>query len=298
MVKTCIALLTLLNFINFFGCSLSNSNKKPDIVIGFNPAENADVIEAKAEIVAKLIEEKTGYKLKTFVATDFSALVEAMRTGMVHMAFLPPFSLIQAERIAKGKVLLKAVREGQSPYYYSAIITGKSFNSLQDLKGKTIAWTDPASASGHIIPKSSLMDAGIDPEEFFGKQVFAGGHDALVLSVANGTVDAGATFVNTADGSSHGAWHQFIKDPAQLKKIKVLHVSKPIPGDTFATTEPFYEKNKQTVDTIVQLLIDLGKTPEGKKVLMDLYRIDHLMPATSAEYEPLREAARRLKVFQ
>lgn len=279
-------------------CTKGGSGNSNEIVLGFNPAENVDTVEANAKALSKIVEAQTGLKLKTFVATDFGSLVEAMRSGQVNLAFLPGFSFIQAERHAGGKVLLKAVRKGRA-FYYAAIITAKpELKTLQDLKGKTIAWTDPSSASGHIMPKSALMDLKIDPDTFFSKQVFAGGHDALVLSVLNGTVDAGATLSNDAEGKE-GIWLQYLKDPAQIRKVRVLYVApSPIPGDTLSTTDKYYASHKEAVDKIVGILSDLKNTPEGKKVLMDLYHIDEMVPAKAEEYEPLRVAAKRLNITQ
>jgi phosphonate transport system substrate-binding protein len=276
------------------GCT-SNSLKN-EIVMGFNPAESADVVETKAKDLAKIIDEKTGLKLKTFIATDYGALVESMRSGRVHFGFLPPFSLIQAEKVAGAKVLLKAVRRGHG-VYYSAIITAKDYKSVKDLKGKTIAWVDPASTTGHIMAKNMLMDQGIEPDTFFSKQVFAGGHDALVLAVLNKTVDAGATFVNDPEGTD-GSWLQYMKNDADKKKIKVLMVSPPIPGDTLATTEKFMAEHKDVVEKVVQIMRDLSKTPEGRKILMDLYHIESMEDATAVEYQTLRDAAKRLNINQ
>ncbi len=290
-MKILIRLFLILIVTSFFACT---KKKNDELVLGFNPAESVDVVEANGKELAKIILDKTGLKLKTFVASDFGALVEAMRSGRVHLGFLPPFSFIQAEKVAGAKVLLKSVRRGHA-VFYSAIITAKDYKTLDDLKGKTMAWTDPSSSSGHIIAKSSLMDMGIDPDTYFSKQIFAGGHDALVLAVANKTVDAGATFVNDKEATD-GAWHQFLK-PEERDKIKVLYISPPIPGDTLSTTEKFYSENKEVVDKVTAVLLELGNTENGRKILKELYRIDSMVVASPDDYIPLRQAAQRLKIF-
>lgn len=292
MVRGLAPLLLLVASIHISGCT--KHEESGELVIGFNPVENVDTVEANGKELAKILKEKTGLTLKTFVASDFGALIEALRAGRVQFAFLPPFSLIQGEKVSDAKVLLKAVRKGRD-HFYSAIITSKDFKTIQDLKGKTIAWTDPSSASGHIMAKSALMDLGIDPDTFFSKQVFAGAHDALVLSVINKTVDAGATFSNNAEGTD-GAWQQFVKDPEQNKSVHALLVSKPIPGDTLSTSNKFYSTHKELVDKVVGVMMQLSATDEGKKILKDLYHIDSMVPAKSEDYEPLRQAARRLKI--
>ena len=271
--------------------------EKAEITIGFNPAENADVVEANGKAFSDYYKAKTGMSVKTFIATDYTALVEAMRGGQIDFAFLPPFSLVKAEEMAGAEVLMKAVRNGKS-VFYSGIITrsDKGINSIKDLKGKNIAWVDPASSSGFIIPKAALMKKeGIDPDTYFGKQVYAGSHDALVLAVLNGTVDAGATFVNDTEGKD-GAWHQFLKTPEDQKKLKMIFVSDAIPGDTMATTKKFADGHRELVEKTVKILGEMGGDPEGHRILMTLYRIDSMAPATSAEYQPVRDAAKAVDI--
>ncbi|MGE4233726.1 MAG: phosphate/phosphite/phosphonate ABC transporter substrate-binding protein [Bacteriovoracia bacterium] len=283
-------ILLVLVISSFLSCT---KTKIDEIVIGFNPPESADIVETNGKALASILFDRTGLKLKTFVANDYGALIEAMRSGRVQFAFLPVFSFVQAEKMAGAKVLLKAVRKGTTQYY-SAIITAKDYKSIQDLKGKTIAWTDPASASGHIIAKTSLMDMGIDPDTFFSRQIYAGGHDALVLAVANKTVDAGATYSDDPKGEQ-AAWTQHLKKDMS-KKIKVLMMSKPIPIDTFATTEKFQKEHPEIVEKVNETLQQLSHSKGGKKILWDLYHMEGLVPSNSSEFEPVREAVRRLKL--
>ena len=72
--------------------------------------------------------------------------------------------------------------------------TDSRFKTLADLQGSTIAWIDPNSAAGYLFPRATLRKAGFDPEKFFGKQVFAGGHDKSVAAVKAGTCDVGFAF--------------------------------------------------------------------------------------------------------
>lgn len=270
---------------------------KSEIVIGFNPAENSDVVEANGKLFSEYYKKATGLDVKTFVASDYTGLIEAMRSGKVDFAFLPPFSLVKAEEIADAKVLLKAVRKGKAVFYSAIIVRAdKGINKLEDLRGKNIAWVDPASSSGFIIPKFSLLTKKkINSDTFFGKQVFAGSHDALVLAVLNGTVDAGATYVNDQKGDD-GAWHQFLKKEDDKKKIKMIYVSDAIPGETMATTHKFALENKSIVDQSVKLFENMGNTMEGKKILTSLYKIDSMVPANSKEYQPVRDAAKAIDI--
>jgi phosphonate transport system substrate-binding protein len=290
------SLFLLIAFTQTFN-SLAATQKK-EIVIGFNPAENAEVVEINGQAFADYYRAKTGLGVKTFIATDYTALIEALRSGQVDFAFLPPFSYVKAEEVAGAKVLLKSVRKGKA-YFYSAIITraDKNYKTIEDLRGKNIAWVDPSSSSGHIFPKASLMaKKKIDPDTYFGKQVFAGSHDALVLAVLNGTVDAGATFSNDVAGKD-GAWTQFLTSDADRAKIRVVYVTDPITGDTMATSRKLLQAHPAVIDQTVKVLTEMGASEEGKKILAALYRIDAMVPAKSEDYEPVRQAARALKVM-
>jgi phosphonate transport system substrate-binding protein len=290
-------LATVFCLIPMMACSKKEENKD-EVVFGFNPAENVDVVQANSEIFAKYYKEHTGKTIKTFIATDYTALIEAMRAGRIDFAFLPPFSFVKGETIAKAKVLLKAVRKGKA-HYYSAIIVraDKGINTLDDLKGKSIAWTDPSSTAGHMIPKAAIMNQfKVEPDQFFGKQVFAGAYDSVLLSVLNGTVDAGAVFSDDESGAE-GAHTQLLKTPEEQKKLKVIFVSKPITGDTMSTTEAFAAKHPEIVEKTVKLLEEMSNSEEGKKILKDLYRIDSMIKADTKDYEPIREAAKQLNIL-
>jgi phosphonate transport system substrate-binding protein len=267
------------------------------ITMGFNPSENAEMMQANGRRFSEYFQKKMGVEVKTFIATDYIALVEALRSGKIDFAFLPPFSLIKAEQVAHARVLMKAVRHGKSVFYSAIIVRAdRGFDKIEDLAGKNIAWVDPASASGFIYPKAMLkLKKHIDADTFFRRQVFAGAHDAVVMAVLNGTVDAGATFVNDTKGED-GAWQLFLKTEADRKKIKMIFVSDPIPGETISTSQRFYREHKPLVDRFTKILGAMGADPEGRKVLVDLYNIESMAPTTSREFQPVRDAARSIHV--
>lgn len=290
-------LLALTLAVLSFTAACTKSASDNSITIGFNPAENADVVETNGKAFSDFFHKKMGTNVKTFIATDYTALIEAMRAGRVDFAFLPAFSYVKAEEMAGAKVLMKAVRNGR-PVLYSAIITraDKPFKTVQDLKGKNMAWVDPASASGFIMPKAALQKKeNINADAFFGKQIYAGSHDALVLAVLNGTVDAGATFSNDPEGKE-GSWHQYLKSEQEKAKIKMIYITDPIPGDTLAVTGKFASAHADIVEKTKKLLAEMGSEEEGKKLLKSLYHIDAMVPAESSEYQPVRDAAKSVGI--
>src|SRR5262249_36273204 len=163
------------------------------------------------------------------VGVDYSGTVEAMKARKIDVAFYGPFSYILAADVAGADVLAMTAREdGSYSTYNSVIITRKSsgITTLEELRGKSFSFSAPASTSGHLIPRSILVASGFDVDKDL-KPIFAGGHDASVLAVANGKVDAGATYED-----------QIIRmDAAGVVKqddLLVLRKSDPIPDGPIA----------------------------------------------------------------
>ena len=263
--------------------------------MGFTPAESTDKVSSNGKVLADLLEKSTGYKFQVYVSSDYTALVEAMKTNQVQIGWLPPFAFVLAEKKAGAKVLLKSVRHGQANQYSAIVVRDDSpMKTLEDLKGKTIAWTDPSSSSGHILPKSVLISKGIEPDAFFKRQTFAGSHETAVLSVMNKTVDAAATFSDTGDGKT-GSWTKFAKSFGNKAiALRAVFVTPPMPSDTVSVSKQFAESDPAKVEKIRDAIQALAKTPEGLNALKDLYGIEGLVPATSEEYAPLRDAAEKL----
>ncbi|MBC8144535.1 MAG: phosphonate ABC transporter ATP-binding protein, partial [bacterium] len=168
------------------------------------------------------------------------------------------------------------------------------YRTLADLKGKTVAWVDPTSASGHLFPKAALIEAGIDPEKHFAQQTFAGGHDAVILSVINGTIASGATYSNDTLGES-GSWTQ-LGDGAFNGKVRPIFFSRPIPGDNLATTKHLIDKHPDVVNKVRDAVMNLTNDSAGKELMQSMYHVDAMIPAKSDDYQPVRDAAELLNL--
>lgn len=257
--------------------------------IGFNPTQDSDELTAAAQAIADFLEAELGgtIEVEVFLPTDYRGLIEAMRSGNLDFAFFPPDGFVIAQREADALVLLKSVRFG-NPFYWSAIIVRKDsgIDSLADLEGKDIAWVDPNSAAGYVFPRSEIIVAGIDPDDFFANQTFAGQHDAAVLSVLNGSVDAAATFANDAENIS-GSWTQFL-EADQAAEITSIFYSRPIPGDTFSVSNAFANDFPALTFRIAAAIASI-RAPDSD-LLTNLYRIDYMVPADSSDYDVVRES--------
>jgi len=275
----------LLTF-TLIGCGESAKAVKT-LRVGFVPAEDAQQVMQNAQPLVEILHKELNMEIQPFVATDYTGIVEALRVNKLDVAFLAPASYVLAKNEANIKVVLKSERKG-IPYYYAAIITraDSGIRKLEDLRGKTFAFGDSLSTTGHVFPRKMFKERGIDPVRDFKQILYSGGHDATVLAVLNGKVDAGATYANSPD-SEDTAWMRYLKNPQDVKKIRAIAFSEPIPADNLVISGSL---DDAVAKKIVAIFLDLSRDPQGKKMLRDLYQIDGFVTATDKDYDSVRAA--------
>ena len=131
-----------------------------------------------------------------------------------------------------------------------------------------------------------FKERGIDPVRDFKQILYSGGHDATVLAVLNGKVDAGATYANSPD-SKDTAWMRYLKNPEDVKKIRAIAFSEPIPADNLVVSGSL---DPGVAKKIEEIFVELSRDPKGKEMLRELYQIDGFVPATDKDYDSVRHA--------
>jgi len=178
-----------------------DANGMPNTLIvavyeGDNPGEVTKVLNQ----VRPYLEKKLGIPVEFQKSTDYTTVIEALLSGKVHMAYLSPFSYILATQKQKLVPMVAPGLNGKPLTYRSLIFTSphSGLHSMDDVKAKshdlTLCFADPASTSGHLIPRAYLTSIGLDPKTAFKQTMFAGTHYASVLSVKSGKVDVGCSF--------------------------------------------------------------------------------------------------------
>lgn len=277
-------------FTSFF---LSCEFKKTEpFTFGFIPASEIEEVEIVADSLCTELTKQTGIEIRSFVAPDYSSLIEAIRTRHVDIAWLAPMSFVEAEAEIKQTPLLTSVRQGK-PFFYSAIFTrtDSGIRSVEDLNGKRIGWTDPTSTAGRIFPEYELRKKGINPATFFREIKYVGGHDRAVKAVLDGDVDAAASFANDTINTDN-AWHQFVKDKEQIAKIRPILYTKPIPGDVISMSTHVYSRRQADAEKLKKAILAFSVTSTGKRLIKKLNRTDALAPVQPEMYETVREAAK------
>ncbi|MBL91780.1 MAG: hypothetical protein CMH56_08235 [Myxococcales bacterium] len=175
--------------------------KKPvmqtPLTLGITATISFEIAKKDGTRLEQLMSESLGEPVSIQVYASYSSLVDALVAGMLDLAWMPPLAYVKARRQAQVIPIRKATRAGHASYK-SVLFTKKDskLKSPADLKGTRVGWVSQLSSSGYVFPRVLLMDAGINPNGFFGEEVFLDGHLAVCEAVANGTVDVGATFTD------------------------------------------------------------------------------------------------------
>ena len=274
--------------LQIFLCACNDPGKTAKILrVGFVPSEDAQQVMQNAQPIVEILRKRLGMEIQPFVATDYTGVIEALRVNKLDIAFLTPASYVLAKNEANVRVVLKSERKGV-PFYYAAIIVraDSDIKSIEDLRGRTFAFGDSLSTTGNVFPRKMFKEHGIDPVRDFKQVLFSGGHDATVLAVLNGKVDAGATYANSPDGKDT-AWMRYLKNDEEVKKIRAIAFSEPIPADNLVISADLDDELAKKIETA---FIELSGDPAGRKMLRELYQIDGFVRATDKDYDSVRLA--------
>jgi phosphonate transport system substrate-binding protein len=173
------------------GCGGRAKTERP-LKVALLPDESPATIIRKNEPLRAYLASTLKREIELVVTTDYSSMVEAMRHGQIDVGYFGPLSYVLLKQRMPGATAFAAKLEGTSPTYTAVLIAGadSGISKPEQLKGKTVAFGDPASTSSHLIPKSMLFDAGLKAGTDY-KEVFVGAHDAVAIAVQNGNAQGG-----------------------------------------------------------------------------------------------------------
>lgn len=261
-----------------------------EFLLGMFGGDDAEETLERNEPLRMKLEAGLGMPVTIFTGTSYNAVIEAMRADRVDAMVVGPFSYILAVQEADAEAIAVfqscsssedpcQYTEGRPTHYQSVIFTkkGNGIESLDDIIGQGFNFVDPASTSGHLAPKTLLIQRGYDPDEQF-ETVFAGSHPTSVLSVYNDKADAGATNEGNltrlaAEGQvdvclwpdgeiNQPRTQEYIQqtfDDCPDGSIAILAVTDPIPSTPFGIRTELPQSFK---DAVYDIIVGLKGDPE------------------------------------
>ncbi len=246
------------------------------------PDEAPTELQRKFKPLGSYLEQKLGMKVEFTPVTDYAASVEGLINKKIDMVWFGGFTFVQAKVRSNNQVTPLVQREEDEKFKSVFITTSKDINRLEDLKGKTFSFGSESSTSGHLMPRSFLLAARINPETDMKRIAFSGAHDATVAAVSGGKVDAGALNISV--------WEKMLSekkvDPAQVR--------------VFYTTPGYYDynwtvrsdMNPDLKKKLSDAFLALSKNdPQGKEIL-ELQRASKFIPTKTENYAAIETAAR------
>jgi len=295
-----VTFIVLLIYLNIMGCknkaALDDNGAPKTLIIAVFGGESPGLIKTVYEPIRKYIEVKLGMPVEMVYTTDYTAVIEALKSKKVHVAYLSPFSYVIAAKNANITPIAVLGADGKPSLYNSNIITGihSGINSMADVKNRsknlTLCFVDPESASGHLVPRAYLNSIGLNPDTAFKQTLFAGGHLASVLSVKSGKIDIGCTAKMVLD-------IMISRNMIKKDDIKILWTSAPIVSDPIVIRNDI---NKEFAKKVQDAYLDMGRDAplvlhNYLKVLLKENSSLSFMVAQDSFYNGVRKIANGIK---
>ncbi len=232
-----------------------------------------DYIATKLQREIEFIQRKT-----------YGEINELLRDGKIDMGFIcsGPYATCR-EKYGFKALVVPQVRGKHFYQSYLIVNRDSGFNKLDDLKGKTFAFTDPESNTGKLVPTYWLAQKGENPQHFFGKTLYTYSHDNSIMAVAESLVDGAAV---------HGQiWDYYnIRNPAFTYQTRIIRKSEPFGNPPLVVSSKMPEHLQEQVR---QLFFSMHRDPVGKKILDELM-IDRFIAPQENWYDSIMQMEQKL----
>ncbi len=277
------------------GCTFKKAElgtKENPVKVFFVPSVDAKVVDASSKEIKAFLEANTPYEYRIKVPQSYIGVVEAFGSKQADVAALNTFGYLLANKKYGVEAKLTVTRFGSSTYQAQFLARADGgIKDLKDLEGKKLAFVDPASTSGYLLPMKMLKDSGIK----IGEHIFAMKHDNVVSMIYNKQVDAGATFYSPPEDGEIQDARRLVKTqhPDVEERVKIVKLTEPIPNDPIVFRKEMPEAMKTA---IIEALLKFVATPEGRESFKKVYGVTDLQAATDADYDKVRKMMKELGV--
>ena len=259
-------------------CQGTSSDGKTDLVIGVIPALTKGETKRGLDALERHLVIELSMPVGVRAFADYNAVVEAMGFGHIDMAYYGPRTYVFAHAKYGAEALVTQLIDGV-PFYYSYLIVPADslVRDLSDLRGEAVAFGDPASTSGSLMPKLALQGEGIDPDRDI-RPLHTGAHDATALAVENRQV---------AGGFIDSAFFQLLvrQGKVDADKVKVVWQSERLFQYPWATAGGMDQSLRERIRQAFLKIRD--------PLILNAFGASAFIEAQDADYEVIREAARQ-----
>lgn len=259
------------------------------LVLGLVPSARLRERDPRILAFVHALGERAGLYVVERAVSTYEDLEREMTLAHIDIAWLPPLLFARLERDAVAVALATRVEERDT---YASILVTRADSpvvTLAHLAGRGIAWVDPLSASGYVVPRLGLVARGVDPPATFVHEFFAGSHAEALRAVLEGRADVAATFahLDAEKRPVRGPWAEIGVNADALRVVAVLGE---IPLDLIAVRGTVSEDVRESLG---RALVDMSADPQMEATLEGVFGCRGFQRGTSASYVALRDLLAR-----
>ena len=237
---------------------------------------------------AYYLSKKMGQPVKFVRRRSYREVMDMMVSGSLDFAWICGFPYVQNRDPEFIKLISVPIYQGR-PLYHSFIIVHKDspYQSLNDLKGKVFAYSDPDSNSGYLYPQYLLAERGTDKEDFFRQTFFTFNHAETVEAVAEKFADGGAV--------DSYIW-EYLQEfrPELASKTRVIKKS---PAFGFPPLVARLGVDLETVWRMTKVIKGMKNDPDGRKFL-DGLKLDGFEAPPPGLFDNIKEMVAKIRPAQ
>jgi phosphonate transport system substrate-binding protein len=210
-------------------------------------------------------------------AATYLELATEIARGTVDVARMPPLLCLEFEKTGASQTLVLPVRNGSMTYFAALVAREGGPRTLAEVRGARVAWVDPESSAGYLVPRLHLVASGRNLAAMFAQETMAGSHAAVLEAVESGRADVGATHCPSKAP-------QWITPRGEARPLEALTVAGPIPNDAIVVSARVPEAVRRR---LVHWLLTL-ESARSAEITAELLGAARFRAASFGHFAPLR----------
>jgi len=237
----------------------------PVFRIGLLGGENEADRLRNNECMRVQLTERLGIPVEMFPAPDYAGVQQGLLAGQLDYAGLGASAyaaIYLQDENAVEPIFVSAEVDGSTGYVAVMYVRADSdIHSLEDMRGHSLAYADPNSASGYLYPRFELSQQGIDDAGYFSSTGFGGGHEQAVIAVLNGQYDAGVTWASgvgeVSEGYSRGNLRRMVDNGLlDMADLRIIWSSNLIPNGPIVVRKDMPAEPREMVEDWLENLLE------------------------------------------